>query len=495
MSSKRVKKVVDGFCGAGGATMGIHEAFTELGIPYEEIAINHWMPAINTISYNNPNIKAYCMDMSIAKPEKLVPDGYIDLLWMSPSCTHFSRAKGDRPLSDQLRMQPNHVHEWIDRTKEIRNIIIENVPEFMQWGPLDPKTEKPVKRLKGKCFLNWVDGLRARDYIVDWRIVNCADYGDPTTRKRFFLKAVKRGCGHIRWPEPTHAEHPENDLLGLGRKLKPWRTVSECLDYSDIGRSIFDRKTPLAENTMRRVIVGLKKYCNIDLKPFIVKLNRNGTAESVDSPLSTVVSGGGHHLLCRPFLVRANRGCFAESVGRPISSIVAHTNHHALCQPIIIDHCNGGKPTDLSRPLGTQTSHDRFSVINTFVLGQQGGAELRPDTLPMPTISTAGAIRKVDAVILDMSRPGGNDSGHIHSYMEPIQTITTYDNMQGCFALLEDGRLLDVRIRMLKPSELAAAHSFPKDFVLMGNRAEQVKQIGNSVPVMTAKAMVRSTFE
>lgn len=493
MARKRIKKVVDGFCGAGGATRGIHEAFADLGIEYEEIAINHWMPAINTISYNNPNIKAYCMDMSVAKPEELVPDGEIDLLWMSPSCTHFSRAKGDRPLSDQLRMQPNHVHEWIDRTKLIRHIIIENVPEFMKWGPLDPEDNKPVERLKGKCFKNWIDGLRARDYIVDWRVVNCADYGDATTRKRFFLKAVRRGYGRIRWPEPTHAEHPEPDLWG--RTLKPWRTVSECLDYSDIGKSIFDRKTPLAENTMRRVIVGLQKYCNIDLKPFIVKLNRNGDAESVDSPLSTIVAGGGHHLLCRPFLVRANRGCYAESVERPISSIVAHTNHHALCQPIIIDHFKNGKPMDTSRPLGAQTTHDRFSVVNTFVLGQQGGAELRPDNQPMPTISTAGAIRKVDAVILDMSRPGGHDSGHIHSDREPMQTLTTYDNMQGCFALLEDGRLLDVRIRMLKPSELAAAHSFPEGFVLTGNRAEQVKQIGNSVPVQTAKAMVKSTFE
>jgi len=337
----------------------------------------------------------------------------------------------------------------------VRRLIVENVPEFVDWGPLT-KDGRPIERKKGDCFRKWVEQIEAHNYIVDWRIVNCADYGDATTRKRFFLKAVRRGCGKIRWPEPTHAEHPDVDLWG--RVLKPWRPISECLDYSDVGKSIFNRDKPLVDDTMQRIANGLRKYCNIDLKPFIVKLNRTGSVESVDAPISTIAAGGGHHLLCRPFLIRANRGCFAESVDRPITSIVAHTTHHALCRPIIIDHFNGGKVFDISKPIGTQTSHDRFSVVRTFVIGQQGCSALRPDDQPMPTISTAGAIRKVDAILLD------------------------------------DGRLIDVRIRMLKPSELAAAHSFPKDYILTGNRSDQVKQIGNSVPVRTAAAMCEADF-
>jgi DNA (cytosine-5)-methyltransferase 1 len=487
--SKRPIVFLDLYCGAGGFSTGFAEAMKDLGLTFREIAINHWFRAVETMRANHPGVYAMQMDIDAATPDDIETD-VIDHLHASPSCTHHSMARGGKPRSNQLRSQPNEIWKFVDN-KHVRWITIENVPEFTKWGPLTRKG-KPIKRMEGSCFRAWLEQFTARGYDYEWRILNCADYGDATTRKRFFLIAVKHGCGKIRWPKPTHAEHPEPDLWG--RTLKPWRTVSECLDYSDIGKSIFDRKTPLAENTMRRVIVGLQKYCNIDLKPFIVKLNRNGDAESVDSPLSTIVAGGGHHLLCRPFLVRANRGCYAESVERPISSIVAHTNHHALCQPIIIDHFKNGKPMDTSRPLGAQTTHDRFSVVNTFVLGQQGGAELRPDNQPMPTISTAGAIRKVDAVILDMSRPAGPDSGHVRSSKEPMRTITTYDNVQGVFALLEDGRLLDVRIRMLKPSELAAAHSFPKDYRLSGSRADQVKQIGNSVPVRTAKAIVKAIF-
>ena len=143
----------------------------------------------------------------------------------------------------------------------------------------------------------------------------------------------------------------------------------------------------------------------------------------------------------------------------------------------------------------TQTAGgNRTALCTPLVLGQQGGAALRPDGEPCPTVATGGAIRKVDAVILDMSRPAGPDSGHVRSSKEPMRTITTYDNVQGVFALLEDGRLLDVRIRMLKPSELAAAHSFPKGYKLSGSRADQVKQIGNSVPVRTAKAIVKAIF-
>ena len=134
-------------------------------------------------------------------------------------------------------------------------------------------------------------------------------------------------------------------------------------------------------------------------------------------------------------------------------------------------------------------------VITPLILGQQGGAECRPASAPCPTIATAGAVRMVTPLICDMSRPGGHDSGHVRPASKPIQTLTTCDNVQGVFPVLADGCVIDIRIRMLKPSELAAAHSFPKDYVLTGNRGDQVKQIGNSVPVMTAKAMCEVDFK
>ena len=169
---------------------------------------------------------------------------------------------------------------------------------------------------------------------------------------------------------------------------------------------------------MRRIAAGAKRYWGIELKPFIVRFNKNCDAESIDEPLSCVTV----------------------------------KEHHALCTPIVLDHFKGGEVQDGSKPIGAQTTHDRFSVLQPLVLGQQGGAACRPIDEPCPTIACGGAIR-------------------------------------GIFPHLADGRIIDIRMRMLRPDELAAAHSFPKDYIITGNRSQKVKQIGNSVPVRTAKAM------
>ena len=546
---------VDLFCGCGGFTTGAHEAFGELGLPFREIAVNHWLRAIQTMQANHPDVLALKMDIEAAT-SKDIGVKVIDLLHASPSCTHHSRAKGDKPCDDQLRSQPNEIWKFVDNI-HVRRITIENVPEFVNWGPITTEG-KPIKRKEGNCFRVWLEQFKARGYTYEWRILNCADYGDATSRRRFFLQAVKHGCGKIRWPEPTHTENPQPDLFG--RTLKPWRGVCECLDYSDIGNSIFGRKNPLAKNTLRRVAVGLRKYCGIDfqidmlgsggddesrvlpltkplrtqhtanrtmiVRPFLVKLNNHATVEDTKDPLTTVTTSGNHHALCTPFIMnnnehniprpcdkplvslttgnhaylcqpfivrmRNNQDC--ADVKKPISAIACSGAHHELCQPIIIEHMNNGRARSVKEPIGVQTTHDRYSLVQSFILGQQGGATLHPDKDPCPTISCAGALRKVDTVIIDTSRPAGADSGHVGSSKKPIRTLTTCDNVQGVFAVLEDGRLLDIRIRMLKPSELAAAHSFPKDYKLSGSRADQVKQIGNSIPVQTAKAIVKAIF-
>lgn len=566
---KRELNTVDLFCGAGGASTGMEEALARLKLSHCGLAINHWSVAVDTMRTNHPKIDTKRMSIEEAVPADLVPGGEVDLLWASPSCTHHSRAKGGKPRSNQLRAQPELVLTWLDQLF-VRRMIIENVPEFTEWGPLT-RDGRPIERLKGSCFRSWVAAIEARNYTVEWRILNCADYGDATTRRRFFLQAVRKGCGKIVWPEPEYAENPETDLWG--HTPKRWRGIRECLDFSDLGRSIFEPGRNLAMNTLRRVDVGMRKFNGMSflmdmlgagdndearvhsldnpmpvqhaggnrcavVRPFIVKLNNNADAEDIDKPLTSVLAGGQHHALCTPFIVRANRGCFAESVERPLSSQQAHTVHHALCQPLIIDHFGGGEAHSVDEPLGAQTTHDRYSVATPFIiehrkngkakpldgpigvqttkdkfsvctpliLGQQGGAQCQPIDKPCPTIATAGAIRLATPLIIDMSRPGGNDSGHIHSADEPIQTITSCDAMQLAVPIvlegadlshlprLPDGRYLDIRLRMLKPSELAAAHSFPACYKITGNRTEQVKQIGNSVPVMTAAAICEAAL-
>ena len=540
---------VDLFCGAGGATTGLELALSRLGMTHRGLAINHWEIAVDTMQKNHPLVDTKCMSIEEAVPADLVPGGVVDLLWASPSCTHHSRAKGGKPRDNQLRAQPELVLTWLDQLF-VRRVIVENVPEFVDWGPLSAE-KKPIGRLKGSCFRAWVAAIRARNYDVDWRIVNCADYGDATSRRRLFLKAVRRGCGKIRWPEPTHAANPQPDLFG---ERKPWRGVRECLDLDDIGRSIFNRRKPLAKNTLRRIAVGLRKFCGIDfqmdmlgagvddetrvlpttaplrtqhtanrtaiVRPFIVRLNRHCTAEGVDAPLSTVTTSGAHHMLCHSLILDHFRNGEARPPDEPLGAQTTHDRYSVvtpyliteqannaphgldqplrtqttsckdyLCTPLILgrDACAQCRPAD--KPMPTLTCGGAMRVITPLILGQQGGAECRPASAPCPTIATAGAVRMVTPLICDMSRPGGHDSGHVRPASKPIQTLTTCDNVQGVFPVLADGCVIDIRIRMLKPSELAAAHSFPKDYVLTGNRGEQVKQIGNSVPVQTAAAM------
>lgn len=552
----RTVNTIDLFCGAGGATTGLELALKRLNMKHTGIAINHWRVAVDTMRANHPAVDTKQMSIEEAIPEELVPGREVDLLWASPSCTHHSRAKGGKPRSNQLRAQPELILQWLDDLF-VRRLIVENVPEFVEWGPLT-KDGRPIQAMRGASFRAWVESIKARNYIVDWRVVNCADYGDATSRRRFFLKAVRKGCGKIRWPEPTHAENPQPDLFGT---LKPWRGVRECLDLTDTGRSIFNRKKPLARNTLRRIAVGLRKFCGLDfqmdmlgagendetrvlpttaplrtqhtanrtaiVRPFVVRMNKNCDAESVDAPLSTTTTKN-HHALCQPFIVKMNNHADAENIEKPLTSVLAGGQHHALCQPLILDHFKNGEAQSADAPIGAQTTHDRFSICTPLILGQQGGAacrpidepcptvatagsirmitplvlgrdacaQCRPATKPMPTLTCGGAMRVITPIVMDMSHPGDTDDARrIIGGDEPINTITTRNNSAVVMLpVLDDGRVIDIRIRMLKPSELAAAHSFPADYKLTGNRGEQVKQIGNSVPVETAAAMCAADF-
>lgn len=461
---KKVLNTVDLFCGAGGATTGLEEALRRKGMRHRGIAINHWKVAVSTMKLNHKDVDTLQMSIEEAVPADLVPSGEVDILWASPSCTHHSRAKGGKPRSNQLRAQPELILTWTDQLY-IKRIIVENVPEFVEWTPLT-KDGRPMKSLikdcemlkngrlvhmrVGSCFKAWVEALEARNYIVDWRVVNCADYGDATTRRRFFLKAVRRGCGKIVWPEPKYSENPEPELFG---NKKPWRGIRECLDFDDIGTSIFNRKKPLARNTLKRIAAGLKKFCGMDFQ--IDMLGAGGPdgcrVRSIDKPMATQHCAN-RTAIVRPFVVRLRNNETAQSVEEPLSTISCSGAHHMLCQPFIFTEQTNNAPRSVDKPMPTLTCGGAMRVIMPFVVDNANGG-----------------------ILVDQSGP--------------MNTITTKDNHMGVFPMLEDGRVIDIRIRMLKPSELAAAHSFPSDYKLTGNRGEQVKQIGNSVPVMTAAAM------
>lgn len=422
---KREINTADLFCGAGGASTGVELALADLGLHGRGVAVNHWRIAIATHKANHPGTRHLCAAVESLVPADVIPSGNLDLLWASPSCTHHSRARGGKPCSNQMRAQPDLILSWLDQLF-VRRMIVENVPEFMEWGPLT-KSGRPMESKRGACFEAWLASIEARNYQVEHRILNCADYGDATTRKRFFLQAVRRGCGKIEWPEPSHSRTGATDLFGSG--ANKWRGIDTCLDWSDLGTPISARKRPLAANTMRRIEEGVRKF---GCKPFVMdflgtdKPEAGGRLIPPSMPIPPIHAGGQRFALAQPFLLHLTHGGRVNSVKEPIPTVTcAHRGEISLCTPFIFDFLQHGGARDVRDPLGAQASHERFAL----------------------------------------AVPVG------------------------------DGRVVvDVLFRMLKPEELAAAHSFPKHYVLTGTRTDQTRQIGNSVPVETARAVGRSAL-
>lgn len=234
--------IVDNFAGGGGASTGIEAA---LGRSVD-LAVNHSAAAIAMHTANHPRAKHLIEDVWRVDPVEACGGQPVDLAWFSPDCTHFSRAKGSAPKSSKRRALASVVIRWA-RTVRPRVICLENVEEFLTWGPLDSDGQ-PDPRRAGKSFRCWLGKLRAQGYRVEWRLLCAADYGAPTTRRRLFLIARCDGLP-IVWPEPTH---------GKGRL--PWRTAAEIIDWSIPCPSIFDRKKPLAEATQKRIAEGLRRY-------------------------------------------------------------------------------------------------------------------------------------------------------------------------------------------------------------------------------------------
>ncbi|MCL2473099.1 MAG: DNA cytosine methyltransferase [Treponema sp.] len=433
--------VADLFCGAGGESTGIMQAAEMTGMKVNLLAINHWERAIETHAKNHPGAEHLCESIEHIDPVKAVPDQKLNLLWASPACTHFSVARGGKPRSNQSRATPWVILDWLTQL-QVERVIIENVPEFMSWGPLT-REGLPVQSKKGDTFRAFITAIQSLGYMVDWQVLCAANYGDPTTRRRLFIQAVK-GRKKIMWPEITHMEGI--NLMGY----QSWRSAREIIDWSIPGASIFDRKKPLAPATIRRIEAGIKKYWGDYAKPFLAILHGTSTVKSIDEPLSTIACSGAHHMLVEPMLLGQQSGAAARPVNQPCPT-VATAGAISLIEPLIMEYYGNGKTDTTSKPLGTVTTKDRFALMEPFLVQcAHGGGELSrtsPINEPVPALTCSNEY----AVIQNLS--------------------------------------FDIRLRMLKSHELKRAQGFPDDYILTGNVAEQVKQIGNAVPVNTARAL------
>ena len=419
--------IIDCFAGGGGASVGIEMA---LGRPID-IAINHDPDAILMHKTNHPDTLHLTEDIFKVDLKKYVKGRHVALMWASPDCTSHSKAKGGKPRERGLRILPWAVYK---HAKAILPdvILMENVEEIQQWGPLDADGH-PIKERRGEDYQKFITAMKSLGYIFDCRELVASDYGAPTTRKRWYA-IFRRDGREIVWPVPTHFKDRE----------PRWKACGDYIDWSELGRSIFDRPKPLADATMKRIANGIRKYIIDNPYPYIVR-NKEAVAFLIQYHGETKMGDSRGQLLTEPI------------------KTIDTSNRYGLVTAFITKFYKSGIGHGCDEPLHTiTTSPGHFGLISAFLIkyyGSGGGQELT----------------------------------------EPLATITTKDRFGLVNVLIEiDGEqyiLKDIFLRMLKPEELKRMQGFPKDYIIDRDYnwkpypiAKQVARIGNSVvPIMAQK--------
>lgn len=464
---------------------GLTRACSRLGRKLDLVAVNHWQLAIETHAKNHPDARHVCAALEGLNPRDLVPSGRLNLLVASPECTNHSVARGGRPINDQSRASAWLILKWLQELY-VESILIENVPEFREWGPLGADG-KPLKSKKGDLFRQFIATLKSLGYAVEYRILNAANYGDPTTRQRLFIVGRRGRNKAISWPAQTHAPtHRTGTLFG---ELRPWRPAREILDWSIPSRSIYRRRKPLAENTLQRILAGTQKFKWPE--PFIVVLRRHMAARSIDEPLPTLTAGGTHLGLCEPFMVPMNRNKDRlRSVEEPVQTVTATSSDIGLVEPFITTVSHGqdkSRCRSIDDPLPTVTGANDHAVVQPFTMkfdhaGSNNGRARSIDS-PLPTITTKNGLGIVQPFLTKFYGTGG-----VACVDDPLDTVTARDRFGLCEPV---NTLYDIGFRMLHPRELARAQGFPDHYQFAGNSAQITKLIGNAVPVNLAEALCR----
>lgn len=500
--------IVDSFAGGGGASLGIELALGRS----PDIAINHDAEAIALHAANHPGAVHFIEDVWKVDPITATNGRPVGLMWLSPDCKHFSKAKGGKPVSKRVRGLAWVAVRWAVAVKP-RVIVLENVEEFQTWGPLGDDG-KPCPRRRGLTFKRFVGRLRNLGYDVQWRELRACDYGAPTIRKRLFLVARCDGQP-IVWPKATH---------GKGH-AQPWRTAAECIDWTLPVPSIFGRSRPLADNTLRRIAAGLRRYVLDADRPFIVPLRGTSAAHTsthpIDAPLSTVSAGGTHHALVTPYLTEHANASTQRNfrADEPLRTQVASVKggHFALVAPFVapLTHHGSDRGQSIEAPLATVTGAHRgeMALVSAFLAKHQSerdANQVQAASLfdPMPTVKTRDSNAVVTATL---SR--GDRSADVHAFLcayygnekdgqdlfSPVRTVTTKDRYGLVTVNGELHEISDIGMRMLAPRELYRAQGFPDayriDIEFNGkplSKTAQVRMVGNSVAPPVAAAIVRA---
>lgn len=507
---------IDLFCGAGGTSTGVNTARLDGEECARVIAcVNHDANAIASHAANHPDAMHFTEDIRTLELSPLVahvercrrenPDA-LTVLWASLECTNFSKAKGGQPRDADSRTLAEHLFRYIEAI-DPDYIQIENVEEFMSWGDVD-ENGKPLSKDRGRSYLRWVRKVKRYGYDFEHRIMNAANYGAYTSRKRFFGIFAKKGLP-IVWPEPTHCK---NGNKGLFSELKPWKPVREVLDFSNEGESIFGRKKPLAEKTLERIYAGLIKFVAGGRDSFLSRYNTarpQDTAISIDGPCGTLTTENRFSKVQISFLSKQFGGSSSGkniSVDGPAGTITT-IDHHAF----VSVHYGHGFNTSCDSPAATLTTKDRMALVQMSFLDMQYG-----NGVPASIDTAAGAITtnpKHHLVTVKQSyllNPQFSSPGS--SIDDPCFTlIARMDKRPPCLVVTESGDvaieiyetdspmtvqikefmtmygIIDIKMRMLTVDELKLIQGFPEDYILIGTQAEQKKFIGNAVEVTIAR--------
>ena len=431
--------IVDSFAGGGGASTGIELATGRV----VNVAINHDPDAILMHRTNHPHTEHYQASVWDVDPVEVCRGRKVGLLWASPDCKHFSKAKGGKPVDKNIRGLAWIVLRWAGTVRP-RVIMLENVEEFQTWGPV--RKGKPVKKLTGKTFHKWLSQLQNLGYAVEWQELVAADYGAPTTRKRFFLIARCDGLP-ITWPEPTHA--PADSPEVKAGKKKPWRSAAEIIDWTLPCPSIFDTREqirekhglnaqrPLRPNTMRRVTRGVDKFVIKSGNPFLVIVNHAGEfrGQSLGDPLQTITAKHGYGVanpVMAPLTMHNNENAVGTAITDPVNTITGSGagGHQMLITPTLaaIGQTSGGdRGRSVTEPTHTQVSKAEECVVCPAMIQYhtEQSEHVRGQAVTDP-IMTIDASNRYGIAAATLTKYYGNDQ-HGQDIQDPLHTITAKD--------------------------------------------------------------------
>ena len=429
--------IVDNFAGGGGASTGMELA---TGRPVE-IAINHDPDAILMHKTNHPHTRHYCESVWNVSPVDVCGGRNVGLAWFSPDCKHFSKAKGGKPVDKKIRGLAWIALRWAGTVRP-RVIILENVEEFQTWGPV--RRGKPIKSKMGQTFKKFIGQLQDLGYTVEWRELVAADYGAPTTRKRFFLIARCDGRPVV-WPKPTHAPRGSEEVRH--RKLEPWRSAAEIIDWTLPIPSIFDTKEtikerygikaqrPLRPNTMRRAIRGVDKFVIGSAHPFIVQVNHAGDfrGQSINDPMQTITAKHGYGIidpLLAPITVTNTSNSVGTPADKPIHTVTTAGNQMIVAPALTAigqTGSSGDRGRDIESPVHTTVSKQESCLIaaNLMQYHSEQSEKMRGQSLDEP-VMTIDAANRYGLVAATMTKYYGNDQ-HGQDISEPCHTVTAKD--------------------------------------------------------------------